>query len=179
MYHIVFIHSSISGHLGSFHVLAIVNSAAMSIGVHVSFRTMFFSWYICPGVGLLDQGSIFNQHRYLGYLVYATYCSSVGIKSVMYVKRYDNLPEDVRNMKGCLCLQCGEWLVPSDVHTEHTINAGIFREGISLPLWVLLKKTCWRNCDWMMNRTWQPGKEQSIPGKGEYFRKSRWTVVGT
>ena len=36
MYHI-FIYSSVSGHLGCFHVLAIVNSAAMNIGVHVSF----------------------------------------------------------------------------------------------------------------------------------------------
>ena len=32
----------------------IVNSAAVNIGVHVSFRTMF-SLDICPGVGLLDH----------------------------------------------------------------------------------------------------------------------------
>ena len=33
MYHSSFIYSSVSGHLGCFHVLAIVNSAAMNIGV--------------------------------------------------------------------------------------------------------------------------------------------------
>jgi len=36
MYHCFLMHSSADGYLGYFHVLAIINSAAMNIGVHVS-----------------------------------------------------------------------------------------------------------------------------------------------
>ena len=35
MYHSFLIHSSADGHLGCFHVLAVINSAAMNIGVSI------------------------------------------------------------------------------------------------------------------------------------------------
>ena len=45
MYHNFFIHSSVDVHLGCFHVLSIVNSAAMTIGVHVFFMFGFLKVY--------------------------------------------------------------------------------------------------------------------------------------
>ena len=40
MYHNFLIHSSVDGHLRCFHVLAIVNSATLNIGIHVSLSIM-------------------------------------------------------------------------------------------------------------------------------------------
>ena len=42
MYCIFFIHSSVNGHQGFFHVLAIVNSAAMNIGGTYAFLNYDF-----------------------------------------------------------------------------------------------------------------------------------------
>ena len=46
MNHNFCIHSSVNGHLGCFHVLAIVNSAAMNHGIHVSFSVLVSSGYM-------------------------------------------------------------------------------------------------------------------------------------
>ena len=56
MYHSFLIHSSADGHLGCFHVLAIINSAVMNIGVHVSLSDLVsFPRCVCPGVELLGH----------------------------------------------------------------------------------------------------------------------------
>ena len=46
MYHNFFTHSSVDGHVDCFHVLAIVNSAAMNNGIHVSFSILVSSGYM-------------------------------------------------------------------------------------------------------------------------------------
>ena len=46
MYHSFFFYSSVDGHLGRFHVLAIVNSAAVNNEVHVSFSVLVSPGYM-------------------------------------------------------------------------------------------------------------------------------------
>ena len=60
VYHCIYvllllIHLSVEGHIGFFHVLAIVNSAAMNLGVHVSFLlvTLFTFYFSCAWSSLL------------------------------------------------------------------------------------------------------------------------------
>ena len=51
MYHSFLIHSSADGHLGCFHVLAMINSAVMNIGIHVSLSILVSS--VCmPSSGI-------------------------------------------------------------------------------------------------------------------------------
>ena len=54
MYHHFFIHSFVDGHLGYFHVLVIVNSAAKNNGIMCHFQ-FWFPQGICLGVGLLGH----------------------------------------------------------------------------------------------------------------------------
>ena len=46
IYHHFFIHSFVDGRLDCFHVLAIVNSAVMNNGIHMSFSILVSSGYM-------------------------------------------------------------------------------------------------------------------------------------
>ena len=67
MYQSFFIHSSVvDGHLDCFHVLAIVNSAAMSNGIHVSFS---FSILVSSGY-MPRSGTGESYHMVVLFLVF-------------------------------------------------------------------------------------------------------------
>ena len=58
MYHSFFIHLFINGHLGCFHILAIINSAAVKSGVCMCFSIMVSSGYM-PSSGIVGSYGTF------------------------------------------------------------------------------------------------------------------------
>ena len=67
-FHLIFIHTTVAGHLGCYHILDIGNNAAVHLGIHLSVWAsvfIFFRYIPRCGIAVSYSSSIFNFLRNL------------------------------------------------------------------------------------------------------------------
>ena len=92
-----FIYSSVSGHLGRFHVLAIiVNHAAVNTGVHVYFSTMVLLGYM-PRTGIIGSYCSFIP-SFQGISILSSIVAIINLYSQQHCKKPPFFPHPLQHL---------------------------------------------------------------------------------
>ena len=126
MYRNFFIHSSVDGHIGGFHVPVIVNSAAVNIGVHVFFSVPISSRYV-PSSGIVKSYGSFIP-SFLRNLHIVLHSDYINLHSHQQCKRVLSvfIPEKYSRNHVIILCEFHKWILDAKIDNQRSYILNIW-----------------------------------------------------